>query len=63
MSDRFVGVARGQALRGSRAIAEYLLGDPQASESAQLLNRYRAAQDISRIATTMCGPTEIKVAS
>jgi hypothetical protein len=32
MSDRFDGVARGRALRGSRAIAEYLLGDPDASE-------------------------------
>jgi hypothetical protein len=29
---RFAGVARGRALRGSRAIAEYLLSDPDASE-------------------------------
>jgi hypothetical protein len=29
---RFAGVARGRALRGSRAIAEYLLSDPEASE-------------------------------
>ena len=32
MSDRFAGIPRGRALRGSRAIAEYLLGDPDASE-------------------------------
>jgi hypothetical protein len=32
MSDRFAGVNRGRALRGSRAIAEYLLGDPHAGE-------------------------------
>jgi hypothetical protein len=32
MSDRFAGVPRGKAPRGSRAIAEYVLGDPDASE-------------------------------
>ena len=37
--DRFVGVARGRALRGSRAIAEYLLGDPDASEIVVTLGR------------------------
>ena len=39
MSDRFDGVARGRALRGSRAIAEYLLGDPDASEIVCALPR------------------------
>jgi hypothetical protein len=37
--DRFAGVARGRALRGSRAIAEYLLGDPGASEIVCALPR------------------------
>jgi hypothetical protein len=32
MSDRFTGIPRGRALRGSRAIAEYMLDDPDASE-------------------------------
>ena len=41
MSDRyrFAGVARGRPLRGSRAIAEYLLGDPDASEIVCALPR------------------------
>ena len=41
MSDRyrFAGMARGRALRGSRAIAEYLLGDPEASEVVCSLDR------------------------
>ncbi len=39
MSDRFVGVARGRPLRGSRAIAEYVLGDPDASEIVCALPR------------------------
>jgi hypothetical protein len=39
MSDRFVGVARGRALRGSRAIAEYVLGDRDASEIVCALPR------------------------
>jgi hypothetical protein len=37
--DRFSGVARGQPLRGSRAIAEYILGDPEASEVVSSLPR------------------------
>ena len=37
--NRFAGVARGQALRGSRAIAEYLLGDADASEIVCALPR------------------------
>jgi hypothetical protein len=39
MSDRFLGVPRGRALRGSRVIAEYLLGDPDASEIVCALPR------------------------
>ena len=32
LDDRFVGVERGRPLPGSRAIAEYLLGDADKSE-------------------------------
>jgi hypothetical protein len=39
MSDRFAGVPRGQALTGSRAIAEYMLGDPDKSETVVALPR------------------------
>jgi hypothetical protein len=39
MSDRFTGVPRGQALSGSRAIAEYILGDPDKSETVVALPR------------------------
>jgi hypothetical protein len=39
VSDRFRGVDRGRALRGSRAIAAYLLGDPDASEVVCALPR------------------------
>jgi hypothetical protein len=39
VSDRFAGVARGRALRGSRAIAEYVLCDADASEIACRLPR------------------------
>jgi hypothetical protein len=39
MSDRFAGVPRGRALRGSSAIAEYMLGDPDASEIVCALPR------------------------
>jgi hypothetical protein len=37
--DRFAGVDRGRALRGSRAIAAYLLGDPEATETVFALPR------------------------
>jgi hypothetical protein len=36
---RFAGVERGRALRGSRAIAEYLLGDPEATDIVLALDR------------------------
>lgn len=39
MSDRFDGVDRGRPLRGSRAIAGYVLGDENASEIALALPR------------------------
>jgi hypothetical protein len=39
MSDRFSRVPRGRALRGSRAIAEYMLGDPNAAETVCALPR------------------------
>jgi hypothetical protein len=37
MLDRFAGVPRGQALSGSRAIAEYTLGDADKSETVVAL--------------------------
>jgi hypothetical protein len=39
MSDYFAGVDRGRALRGSKAIAQYLLGDDEASEIVSRLPR------------------------
>jgi hypothetical protein len=39
MSDRFADVPRGQALRGSRAVAEYILSDPDKSETVAALPR------------------------
>jgi len=39
MSDRFANVPRGQALRGSRAIADYMLSDPDKSETVAALPR------------------------
>jgi hypothetical protein len=39
MSDRFAAVPRGQALSGSRAIAEYMLGDADKSETVVALPR------------------------
>jgi hypothetical protein len=39
LADRFSGVDRGRALRGSRAIATYLLGDPEAPETVFALPR------------------------
>jgi hypothetical protein len=39
MADRFAGVPRGRALAGSRAIAEYMLGDGEKSETAIALPR------------------------
>jgi hypothetical protein len=39
MSDRFVGVPRGRALRGSRKIAEYMVGDPDCAEIVCALPR------------------------
>jgi hypothetical protein len=39
MSEYFAGVDRGRALRGSKAIAQYLLGDDEASEIVSRLPR------------------------
>jgi hypothetical protein len=39
MEDRFAGVPRGQPLSGSRAIAEYILGDPDKTEIVCALPR------------------------
>jgi hypothetical protein len=39
MSDRFAAVPRGQALSGSRAIAEYILGDADKSDTVVALPR------------------------
>jgi hypothetical protein len=39
MSDRFVGMPRGRALRGSRAIAEYMFDNPEAAEIVCALPR------------------------
>ena len=39
MSDRFAGVPRGRALAGSRRIAEYMLGDPEKTETVGGLPR------------------------
>jgi hypothetical protein len=39
MSDRFAGVSRGQALAGSRRIADYILGDPEKTETVGGLPR------------------------
>jgi hypothetical protein len=39
MSDRFAGVDRGRALRGSREIAKHMLSDPEASEIVLALPR------------------------
>jgi len=39
MADRFSRIPRGRALRGSRAIAEYMLGDPNAAETVCALPR------------------------
>jgi len=39
MSDRFADVPRGRALRGARALAEYILGDPEETEVVFALPR------------------------
>ena len=39
MSDRFAALPRGQALSGSRAIAEYMLGDADKSDTVIALPR------------------------
>ena len=39
MADRFSRIPRGRALRGSRAIAEYMLGDANAAETVCALPR------------------------
>jgi hypothetical protein len=39
VTDRFAGVARGEALRGSRRIAKHMLGDADASEIVCCLPR------------------------
>lgn len=39
MGDRFAGVDRGRALRGSKAIAAHMLGDPEAAEIVLALPR------------------------
>lgn len=39
MTARFSRIPRGQPLRGSRAIAEYMLGDPNAAETVCALPR------------------------